>query len=76
MIEIDFTTKQKNTTDYVVLEDGRKCLYDEKGLLHSHNGLPAIICANGDKFWYKHGIKTVSLTDNWLLRIEKVDSYE
>lgn len=35
--------------------NGTQSWYDEHGLLHRDNGLPAIIYTDGAKAWYKHG---------------------
>jgi hypothetical protein len=34
-----------------------KVTRDDEGNLHSYNDEPALIYSNGDKCWYKHGIK-------------------
>ena len=56
MIEIDFTIKPKEIMpEYVIDKRGNKRLYDENGLRHSYNGLPAVIMKDGSSHWYKHG---------------------
>ena len=55
MIKIDFTTKSEIIPEYVVDELGAKRLFDENGLKHSYNDLPAVVMQNGSKHWYKHG---------------------
>jgi len=58
MIEIDFTTKPKEPThSYIINELGDKYLYDQKGLLHSYDDLPAVVLSNGSRCWYKHGVR-------------------
>jgi len=57
MINIDFTTKPKETMpEYVDDGHGNKHLYDENGRQHSYNDLPAIIWATGAKVWFNHGV--------------------
>jgi len=36
---------------------GHKQWHDEQGYWHREGDLPATISANGDKYWYKNGMK-------------------